>query len=382
MSAYDDSLLAARFAALAPEPLAGNWDDVLRRAGVPLQDRQPLGRPGAREGPRRRFLVVLAVVAHCRCRRNRRRVRHSQLSSTRASSACRRRGRRQAVLRPVSWSLSAYGLGGGSRTHLWVYADGRLISQRQFESPGDALPGGANERSSGFLEQRLTGEGVERMRAEAISTGLFAHDSVLSVEDGPCFNLIEVSNGDRRVRVTWHGSQCPPLPGDPAATTATKEEESELLHLVARLTNPTTWLPASAWQERESRAYVPSRFAIDFGARPDTLEPSRILALLPDSAEELLTAKPRTRLRHFYGGAGVPLRRVYDYRSQVTVDEARTLAEALDGCGARAQAHSRAGVRADIRARRGADQRPPGAFFFVIFEPILPHGEAICSACG
>ena len=29
MSTYDDSLLAARFAALAPEPLAGNWGDVL-----------------------------------------------------------------------------------------------------------------------------------------------------------------------------------------------------------------------------------------------------------------------------------------------------------------------------------------------------------------
>ena len=290
--------------------------------------------------------------------------------------------RRRAVLRAGELVLSAYGVGGGSRTHLWVYADGRVISQRQFESPGDALPGGANERSSGFLEQRLTGEGVERMRAEAISTGLFVHDSVLSVQDAPCFNLIEVSDGDRRVRVTWHGSQCPPLPGDPAATTATSEEGSELRHLVARLTNPTTWLPASAWQERESRAYVPSRFAIDFGARPDTLEPSRILALLPDSAEALLAAKPRTRLRHFYGGAGVPLRPVYDYRSQVTVAEARTLAEALDRAGldrkpTQEQAYALGYVRGEVPT-----EGPKGAFFFVIFEPILPHGESVCSACG
>ena len=381
MSAYDDSLLAARFAALAPEPRAGNWDDVLRRAGVPLQDRQPSGRPRAREGHRRRFLVVLAAALIV------------VVVATAAAFGIRSfidkgfiglppEGATPSSPETGELVLSAYGVGGGSRTHLWVYADGRVISQRQFESPGDALPGGANERSSGFLEQRLTGEGVERMRAEAISTGLFAHDSVLSVQDGPCFNLIEVSNGDRRVRVTWHGSQCPPLPGDPAAATATTQEESELLHLVARLTNPTTWLPASAWQERESRAYVPSRFAIDFGARPDTLEPSRILALLPDSAEELLTAKPRTRLRHFYGGTGVPLRRVYDYRSQVTVDEARTLAEALDGAGlerkpTQEQVYALTYVHGEVPTKG-----PPGAFFFVIFEPILPHGEVVCSACG
>ena len=61
--------------------------------------------------------------------------------------------------------LSAYGLGDNSRTHLWVYADGRVISQRQFARPGDALPESANERSSGFLEQRLTIEGVEQMRS-------------------------------------------------------------------------------------------------------------------------------------------------------------------------------------------------------------------------
>ena len=339
-----------------------------------------VGHPGALRQRRRRLLVVLAVVAFIA-------VVSASAFAVRAFVIDKGfiglppEGATPSSPETGELVLSAYGVGGGSRTHLWVYADGRVISQRQFESPGDALPGGANERSSGFLEQRLTGEGVERMRAEAISTGLFAHDSVLSVQDGPCFNLIEVSNGDRRVRVTWHGSQCPPLPGDPAATTATKEEESELPHLVARLTNPTTWLPASAWQERESRAYVPSRFAIDFGARPDTLEPSRILALLPDSAEELLAAKPRTRLRHFYGGTGVPLRRVYDYRSQVTVDEARTLAEALDGAGlerkpTQEQAYALTYVHGEVPTEG------PGAFFFVIFEPILPHGEAICSACG
>ena len=60
MSTYDDNLLAARFAALAPEPLAGNWDEVLDRAGA-RKDRRQLGH--SRAQGRRRLLVVLAVVA-------------------------------------------------------------------------------------------------------------------------------------------------------------------------------------------------------------------------------------------------------------------------------------------------------------------------------
>ena len=37
MSTYEDSLLAARFAALAPEPLPGDWDEILGRAGALLK---------------------------------------------------------------------------------------------------------------------------------------------------------------------------------------------------------------------------------------------------------------------------------------------------------------------------------------------------------
>ena len=51
MSTYDDSLLGARFALLAPEPLPGSWEDVLGRAGA------------TRKSGRRRLVIAFAVVA-------------------------------------------------------------------------------------------------------------------------------------------------------------------------------------------------------------------------------------------------------------------------------------------------------------------------------
>ena len=62
MSTYDDNLLAARFAALAPEPLPGDWADVVGRVGA-RKGRRWLGHPGTFRQRRRRLFVVLAVVA-------------------------------------------------------------------------------------------------------------------------------------------------------------------------------------------------------------------------------------------------------------------------------------------------------------------------------
>ena len=60
---------------------------------------------------------------------------------------------------------------GRALTHMYVYADGRLIWWRE----GD-LPAGADEHS--IFEQRLTPEGVELLRSEVISSGLFERDLI------------------------------------------------------------------------------------------------------------------------------------------------------------------------------------------------------------
>jgi len=86
--------------------------------------------------------------------------------------------------------------GDGPRVMAWVYADGRLISWRT----GSDLPESANPLSTGFLEQRLTPEGVELLRSEVTSTGLFARDRVLVTDrGGPRF--VDVRNGDRLTEI-------------------------------------------------------------------------------------------------------------------------------------------------------------------------------------
>ena len=101
----------------------------------------------------------------------------------------------------------------------------------------------------GFLEQRLTREGVKLLRSEIVSAGGFGHaqpppgSTSLNETFGPAY--IQVRKGDRLVPLRW---------------------ASDLKRLEARLTNPGSWLPASAWKQRKIRAYVPSRFDVCAGA--------------------------------------------------------------------------------------------------------------------
>jgi hypothetical protein len=272
--------------------------------------------------------------------------------------------------------VSAWSVHGDSRTRLWAYGDGRLIWQREFVHRRADLPESANGRSSGFLEQHLTPEGVELLRSEIISTGLFADDLELRFDESQpaaCANFIGVRDSDRLVRVTWFGFGCPRAKG---AQTATPGQASALQRLVARLADLPAWLPAGAWKDRKIRAYVPSRYAIRYGAQPQSLEPSRILALLPAPARELLRAKDRTRTRGFYGFAGGPMRVVYGYSSEVTTEEARALAAGLDDAGVKREQGAYA------LAYSGEAPGPSGNTFSITFEPILPHGGSTCSACG
>ena len=218
--------------------------------------------------------------------------------------------------------IAVFGHSGGDpgRFHFNVYADGRLIWQR--------LGGGTDEYAigytTGFLEQRLTPEGVELLRSEALSIGLFEHDLRLVGAYVPYAGEVSVRNGDRLVSVTW-GDCCDPSSQDIAEEMPTEEQASALQQLDARLADPASWLPASAWEDQEPQPFVPSRYSVCYEAAQG-IRLDRVLSSLPRPAEDVL--RPLDRTHGEYGG---PSGTAYDsWCSAVTTDRARALAEILD----------------------------------------------------
>ena len=253
---------------------------------------------------------------------------------------------------------------------MWVYADGRLIWVRH----GD-FPYGANNRSTGYLEQRLTPEGAELLRSEVIATGLFGHDLDLIGIQG-LFGEIEVRNGDRLVRVAWGDYS-----NDPDPTIATAEQASALQRLDVRLADPASWLPASAWADRKISGYMPSSFSVCYQGMDDPLRAPRILASLPPAAEDLLRSTDRTRVESGPSVDGEGTRYWVQYCSEVTTEEARALAEAFDDDPGfeKDPVVEASGLLYQTAIGPSGTADP---IVSVAFEPILPHGDWTCSPCG
>jgi hypothetical protein len=266
--------------------------------------------------------------------------------------------------------------GDGPGIMAWVYADGRLISLQM----GSDLPESANPLSTGFLEQRLTPEGVELLRSEVASTGLFDRDRVLVTDrGGPRF--VDVRNGDRLVHLgvvrecgNAHAPCLLPIPG---AMNATPEQANALYRLNSRLSDPASWLPESAWADRDIRAYVSSKYAVCYGGWPpdQQVERSRVLALLPAAARDLLGGDTQLRQGPLFGEPG-NFRPSYAYCADMTTNEARVIAVALDDAGL-----ERASGANRLHYRIEAPGSNPGEAS-IYFEPYLPHGEIVCTVCG
>jgi hypothetical protein len=237
----------------------------------------------------------------------------------------------------------------GSRT--WVYADGRLIWHRS-----DDLPEGANWAFTGFLEQRLTPAGVELLRAETASL-LDGEQSRPDLPERvpnlsqPCrwaYCQLLVRDGGRLVSVPWPGDDSPVL---------------------ARINDPASWLPASAWQDPEIKAYVPSRYQACFDESPR-------FDVLPQLVQDLLSdAWPQA--------SGVPAR-----CADLTTEEARTLVDALDDVGRGRDddgdpfhVWKNVGIP-EVSLSYGISTDGGTSFLGLSFEPYLPHFEVYCQHCG
>jgi len=277
--------------------------------------------------------------------------------------------------------------GKGGRTRAWVYADGRLISWG-----GPDRPGSANPLSTGFLEQRLTPEGVERLRSEIAAAGDFGDPDELAPPGKPPCPLGQ-SPSDREKAIANGDCQLPtpePAPDAPVTvpfstpivvaglgTLVHVDHARDLNRLYARLSDPGSWLSASAWVERDSRAYVASKYAVCYSGWPpdQQVEQSRLLALLPPAVRDLLGDAP-LRQGPLFGEPG-NFRPSYEYCADMTTDEARAIAAALDDAGFQRAGDARLHYRFEAP---GSKPEPGGAH--VWFEPYLPHGEITCSVCG
>lgn len=245
--------------------------------------------------------------------------------------------------------------GDPGRFDIHVYEDGRVIWQKL----GDPSLGG-DWRASGSIEQRLTSEGVERIRSEVLSIGLFDHDRHLVGWALPYFGTIGVYDGDQVVGVSWGDT------GDRIGpeTSATPEQADALRALEARLEDLASWLPAGDWEDQELRPFVASRYSVCYEATKQGIGVDRVLSSFPPPVEAVL--RPLDRTNGDYG-ADFRVGPAGEYWcSTVTTEQARGLARHLDAAGVSSNGGDVFGL-----VYRTSDREPVQTS--ISFEPLLPH---------
>ena len=239
---------------------------------------------------------------------------------------------------------------------IFVYADGRLITQRE----GWTASGPRDEalyRETSYLERRLTPEGVEALWDYARSSGLFEADGevVLNVGDvrSTCPRTLQVRNGDHLVSVTCTDGR---NDGDPQDE-ATPEQLGWIVRLQDRLIDPASWLAPSAWEDYTATPYVASRYMVCIWYGESSV--------LPEAAVEVLAE-------------GTPATHPHDPDNTscttLTTEQARQLTTALDEVGTRRE--GKAEISYFLVDAAGDDAGN------MMLTPYLPHGQAPCIDCG
>ena len=281
----------------------------------------------------------------------------------------------------------------------WVYADGRIIWDRRPHGPApdSAIPEGANEVNSGYLEQRLTSQGVELVRAavaELFDGSRTLVDTIPVLEDpwwgdtdfrfalfvpndyASDWGVVAVRDGDRLARLRWNAIEAKKFL-DLEGALATSEQLSALRRVEALLTDPVSVLPSSAWAVRNVRAYVPSHYAVCIDTSPPK-DASQLLSLLPAQAADLLRDKSRTRSEGSVvaspEGGGTVVQSVTDCY-KLTIEEAREAAEALSGLDPDPRWGTKFGLAYRVAEGNNWWERTA-----VSFEPYFPDGRLPLSA--
>jgi hypothetical protein len=261
--------------------------------------------------------------------------------------------------------LSIDGWIGGPLYRAWIFQDGRMIWFKRA-----SLSYGANDEVTGYLEQRLTNEGVMRFRDEVLATGLFDGDLALVTHGTTRSGTVRVHNGDHIVTLTWTEESVPgtkvAVPPPKGAIQATAEQDAAIRQLEILFTHPQpSWIPANAWADEAVRPYVASRYAYCATGLSGPIEPGEFLRDHTLPAASLLR---ETQPIH------VPGPNDGRWCWVVPMDHARLLEELLPHIHAELD---------EPAARWGVYYRlhVPGDQIEISFEPVLPDGEFICTAC-
>jgi hypothetical protein len=231
----------------------------------------------------------------------------------------------------------------------YIYADGRLI----WGSEQVGVRGG-------FVERRLTPEGIQRLRSEFLATGLFDPNSPPG-DDAAC-------------------SFGPCVRGDDGRLLTGRESPTETAKLASYLKTLDGWLPKSQWAAPRITTYVPARIAAcvqTFVNVPDRVVPvpldlSILVPAFPARAAELLGG------REPIGGRPNPDPACFE----VTLDEARTLAdELLSPAGGGSHQYSGVVMRNPHFDAIQPDT-PEGIVAYVRFNTLLPHAASAAAFGG
>jgi len=206
---------------------------------------------------------------------------------------------------PVTGTLALSYLGpdgNGSWMDLSVYTDGRMIWQRWSPSKWRpsaqplVIPDGATAFGTAYVWQRLTPDGVHRLRAAMLASGLFDHNEFFLLRVS---YQMQVRTGGRTVwlQADTDGNRRP-----------TRAQLVALRDIRTQMGDPSSWLPRSDWADATIHAFVPACYWVANergGVDPAKMRP-------PASAE---LGKHIGLLRHAY--------------EVMTTDDARALLQAL-----------------------------------------------------
>ena len=254
---------------------------------------------------------------------------------------------------------------------IYVYDDGRVVSHAR-----------------GWVQQRLTSDGLELLRAGIIASGILAPDRYTEVQEQWSTAFVQLRI-DSVLTVAW----APPTSAEDGAVDAFHRAIGRLIHF-------ENWLPAEAWAQREMTAYEPSGYAACAdGGRPGTsaitdepatfataAERDAVLAYLPEDAAAVLAAGPRfltfdAETDAYIASGSTPSSDVIGCR-HLTPAQAQFVVDALvrGGWGVEDSGPPPEGARVLLAQRERSNPFdmssvvPGVGELRVAFGPILPHG--------